>query len=112
MKEPTVHEVITSIKGFYVSFIRKLYKYQNQIFGKIASSLIWNVELKSSYLNSYDLDLEQYPLVEIAQKLNHGTILLLELKLNPKPWKKMLNIGSSSLNKQIGLDFFNICQIH
>jgi hypothetical protein len=60
-----------------------------------ASSLIWNVELKGSYLNSYDLDLNQYPLVEVAQKINHG-------KLNPKPWKKMLNISSSSLNKQVG----------
>jgi hypothetical protein len=67
-----------------------------------ASSLIWNVEVRYSYLNSYDLDLKQYPLVELAQKLNHGTILLLELKLNPKPWKKMSNIGSSSLNKQVG----------
>jgi hypothetical protein len=67
-----------------------------------ASSLIWNVELEGSYLSSYDLELNQYPLVELAQKLNHGTIVLLELKLNPKPWKKVLNIGSSSLNKQVG----------
>jgi hypothetical protein len=67
-----------------------------------ASSLIWNVELEGSYLSSYDLELNQYPLVELAQKLNHGTIVLLELTLNPKPWKKVLNIGSSSLNKQVG----------